>query len=223
MAGLLTAPQIASVGISKLLSSKKSRSQEIKEVKTTLDTLRPVLQQVQLLLFDQAKINPERAAMIMFEEIASTLTGLVEAFSELGKCIAGLEADQGLGWLDSIRWMSRVDELKGYWQKLEKGKTSLTLMRSILTNKSAHAAQIAVAELRIVVVEGTHDISERMARLERMLAQCDYPPAGNDSDSILSQETVRNATVTASTNPNIHPALGYTFGEDLQTSCVQKG
>ncbi|KAG4437681.1 hypothetical protein IFR05_006843 [Cadophora sp. M221] len=209
---------MASVGISKLLSSKKSGSQEIMEVKTTLDTLRPVLQQVQLLLLDQAKIDPERAAMIMFEEITSTLTGLVETFSELSKCIEGLETDQGLGWLDSIKWVSRADELKGYWQKLERGKTSLMLMISILTNKSAHAAQLAVAQLRIIVVEGTQDISERMARLERRMVHSGHPQTGNDLESILSQETVRDATVTASTNPTIHPALGYAFDEDLQSS-----
>ncbi|KAH7354772.1 hypothetical protein BKA65DRAFT_228383 [Rhexocercosporidium sp. MPI-PUGE-AT-0058] len=220
--GLLTATQMASVGISKLLSSKQSGPKEILEVKMTIDTLRPVVQQVQLLLSNQAKIDPERAAMILFEEIAWTLTDLVETLSDLGQCIKGLEAEQNFGWLDSMKWLSRADDLKGYWQKLERGKTSLILMISILTNKSSHATKTAVTKLRVVVVEGVEGISERLARLERMLAMPDIHEASNDSGRCLRHETAsaRDATVTVSTNPKIHPALGYTFDDDLQTSWV---
>lgn len=74
VAGLATAAQMISVGISKLLSSKSEGFKDIIEVRTTVDT-RFVVQEVQLLLLNQAKSKPERAAMIMFKELASTLTG----------------------------------------------------------------------------------------------------------------------------------------------------
>ncbi|KAK0103378.1 hypothetical protein ONS95_005404 [Cadophora gregata] len=221
VAGLLTAAQMTSAAISKLVSTKKSGSSEINDIKTTVDTLRPVVQQVQLLLLNQAKIHPERAAMILFEEIALTLTELVRVFSDLKKCIEGLDADQKLGWLDSVRWLSKADELKGYLQRLEKGKSSLILMISIVTTKSTFAAETAVGELRTMWVQSNQEMSERMARMEKMMARS-VLVGGNDSGSIFSKDIVSDATVVASTNPTIHPALGFSFDDDLQTSWVYK-
>ncbi|KAL2070848.1 hypothetical protein VTL71DRAFT_13874 [Oculimacula yallundae] len=182
--------------------------------------------------------------MILFNEIASTLTSLLETFPNLSQCIEGLEDDKKLGWLDSVRWLSKADELTGYWQKREKDKTSLTLMISILTkfviffnssfdlssrislihssSESVQAAEIAVAELRIVVVESHQHMSEKMARKEIMLAQSSNFRADNDSPSILSRETTRDAMFIASTYPQIFAILGHTFDEDLQTSWVYR-
>jgi len=64
-------------------------------------------------------------------------------------------------------------------------------------------------------------MSERLARMERMMARS-IEVGGSDSASLLNQGIVRDATVMASTNPDVHPALGYTFENDLQTSWVYK-
>jgi hypothetical protein len=69
--------------------------------------------------------------------------------------------------------------------------------------------------------QGEHRI-QRMAMMERSMAPSTIIPDNNDSSSFLSQETIQDGTVIASTNPDVHPAFGFAFDEDLQTSWVYK-
>jgi hypothetical protein len=131
--GLLkTARQVSAV-IAKIASSKKHGSKEINDVKITVDTLRSVLLQLQLLLLNRARVDQKRASMILVEEVVVTLTACVMTFSDLDGCVKGLESDEGLGILDSVRWASKTSELKGYLLSLEAHKTSLALMVNILS------------------------------------------------------------------------------------------
>jgi hypothetical protein len=129
---LKTAQQVSSV-ITKLISIHKNGSKEIKDIKITVDTLRSVLLQLQLLLLNHAKIDDKRTSMILVEEIVVTLTACVMAFSDLDSCVEGLESDERLGILDTVRWASKSVELKTYLQNLEAHKTSLALMVNMLS------------------------------------------------------------------------------------------
>ncbi len=133
VAGLLTAAQLVSVGIGKIVSSHKNGSKEIKDIKTTVETLRSVLEHLQLLLLNRTSVDPKRASMIMVDEIIATLTACVMTFADLDGCVRGLETDGQLGLLDSMKWVSKASELAGYLQNLESHKTSLMLMTNILT------------------------------------------------------------------------------------------
>jgi hypothetical protein len=131
--GLLKTAQQVSLIIGKIASSKKHGSKEINDVKITVDTLRSVLLQLQLLLLNRAKIDHKRASMILVDEVVVTLTACVMTFSDLDGCVKGLESDERLGILDSVRWASKASELKVYLQNLEAHKTSLALMVNILS------------------------------------------------------------------------------------------
>jgi hypothetical protein len=133
VAGLLTAAKEVSSAIDKIIKSRKKGPKEIADIKSTVDTLRSVLLQLQLLLLSRASINRERASLILVDEVVVTLTACVMTFSDLHGCMKGLEADQKFGLLDSIRWASKATKLKGYLQNLEAHKASLTLMMNILT------------------------------------------------------------------------------------------
>jgi len=137
VAGLLTAAKEVSFVIDKITKSRKSGPKEMSAIKSTVDTLRSVLLQLQLLLLSRASINQERASLILVNEIVVTLTACVMTFSDLDGCMKGLEkgleADQKLGLLDSVRWASKDTELKAYLRHLEAHKSSLALMMSILT------------------------------------------------------------------------------------------
>ena len=131
--GLLTAAKDVSSAIDKIMSSRKRGFKEIREIKSTVDTLRSVLLQLQLLLISRSNINRERASLILVDEVVVTLTACVMTFSDLDGCVKGLAADERLGLLDTIRWASKATELKGYLQNLESHKASLNLMLNILT------------------------------------------------------------------------------------------
>lgn len=131
--GLLKTAHKVSSTIGKIVSSKKNGCREIRDVKSTVDTLRSVLLQLQLLLLNHAKIDDRRASMILVEEVVVTLSACVMNFSDLDRCVEGLASDERLGILDSVRWASKAEELKGYMQSLESHKLSLALMVNILT------------------------------------------------------------------------------------------
>lgn len=131
--GLLKTAHEVSTTIGKIVSSKKNGCKEIRDIKSTVDTLRSVLLQLQLLLLNHAKIDDRRASMILVEEVVVTLSACVMTFSHLDSCVGGLASDERLGILNSVRWASKAEELKGYMQSLESHKISLALMVNILT------------------------------------------------------------------------------------------
>jgi hypothetical protein len=133
--GLLAAAQKTSSAIRSIITIRKSGSEEIIRLKTTIDTLKSVLLQLQLLLINRATLDHSRASMILVDEVVLTLTACVMIFSDLDQCMNGLESDHqlGLGWLDSIRWAAKAPELDKYTRNLEAHKTSQSLMMNILT------------------------------------------------------------------------------------------
>jgi hypothetical protein len=63
--GLMKTAHEVSSTIRKIVSSKKNGCKEIKDVKSTVDTLRSVLLQLQLLLLNHAKVDDRRDSMIL--------------------------------------------------------------------------------------------------------------------------------------------------------------
>jgi hypothetical protein len=133
IAGLLTAAQQVSSLVGLILESKKTGSKEIKDIKITVDALRGVLLQLQLLLLGRASVNPQRASLILVDYVVVTLTACVMTFSDLDGCVKGIASDETLGILDGIRWASKAAELTKHVRNLEAHKSSLILMMSILT------------------------------------------------------------------------------------------
>lgn len=134
VAGILTAAQQVLLGIDMVLSCRKNGSKDVRAVRKTVDTLRAVLLQLQLILISRAKtLDPQRASLIMAEEVVATLSACVLTFSDLDDCVKGLVTDERLGWLDSVRWAMRMSDLKTCLKNLEAQKASLSLILNILT------------------------------------------------------------------------------------------
>lgn len=133
VAGLVMAAQQVSSLIWVITAGKKTGCKEIEDIKTTVDTLRSVLLQLQLLMLSRAKVDPRRGSLILVDQVVVTLTACVMTFSDLDGCVKSLVAEDKLGILDSIRWTSKSSDLMKYLRNLEAHKASLTLMISILT------------------------------------------------------------------------------------------
>ncbi|KAF4626605.1 hypothetical protein G7Y89_g11553 [Cudoniella acicularis] len=226
IAGLLKAAAAVSSIASKISASKTSGFKEIRNVKTTVETIRSVLLQLQFLLLRSATINHERASMILVNEVVVTLTGCVMTFSDLDGCIKGLESDEKLRLLDSVRWTSSVPELKGYLQKLEAHKSSLTLMLRILTCQPSQNAENAASELNLLmrhVLDSNEDLARRMRLLENPDATSAVSSEG-DSTSV-GNDTIRGPSTLvdisdASGSASQHIRIVYTFEQDLQSTWV---
>lgn len=247
VAGLLTAAKEISSAISKIKASHKNGGREILEIKRTVDNLRTVFTQLQLLLLQQAAIDPDRASMLLVEEIVSTLTACVMTFSDLHGCINGLKGEDSLGLVNSIRWAARSSELKGCLQNLESHKTSLTLMLTILTwyviraispvmstnpnlSQSADSAGAAAAEVKILVasvLESNKFLARRMSLLERNLLPTSLSDGYRDSASVFSSGTARAqrySTVQLNGDEESHTQQPFTFQfePDLNSSWVYR-
>jgi hypothetical protein len=131
--GLLTACQHISSAVGNLISKSKSAPKEIQNVKSTVDTIRSVLIQLQMLLLGRAKFDRQRTSLILVEQIVITLSACVATFSELDVFVGTLASDAMLGLMDRIRWATKTSTIKEHLQKLEMHKSSLTLMMTILT------------------------------------------------------------------------------------------
>lgn len=224
--GLLKTAHEVSSTIGKIVSSKKNGCKEIRNVKSTVDTLRSVLLQLQLLLLNHAKIDDRRASMILVEEVVVTLSACVMTFSDLDRCVEGLASDERLGILDSVRWASKAEELKGYMQSLESHKLSLTLMVNILTCQTTHNLENNAAELKVLMVqvlESNAALAERMSLLETAQMNSVSLWEDHDSVSVLDQRTTRaprndTPNLIASGTAQFHPT--YAFEEVLSKSWV---
>lgn len=131
--GLLTATYQISSSIGNLVSESKSAPEEIKNVKSTVDTIRSVLLQLQMLLLGRVKVDRERTSLILVDQIVITLSACVATFSELDVFLGSLASDAKLGIMDRIRWGTKTSTIDEHLQKLERHKSSLTLMMTILT------------------------------------------------------------------------------------------
>ncbi|KAE9363827.1 hypothetical protein N431DRAFT_521181 [Stipitochalara longipes BDJ] len=225
--GLLKTANEVSSGIARFVSSKNNGSKEIRDVKTTVDTLRSVLLQLQLLLLNHGKIDERRSSMILVDELVATLTACVMTFSDLDSCVEGLESDERLGILGSVRWASKSAELRRYERNLEAHKTSLGLIVNILSCQSAHNLANDAAELKVMMVRVLNSnkaLAERMSMLESVQWQ-HSPQKRRDykTASAFGQDTIAepDADIPESFVPEApkgHPA--FTFEEDLSKSWV---
>jgi hypothetical protein len=131
--GLLTAAQRVSTSISTLVLKSKDAPKEIKDVKLTVDTIKAVLLQLQMMLLGRINVNQQRTSLILVDQIVITLSACVSSFSDLDVFIEALGSDESLGLLDRMWWATKASTIKEHMQKLETHKSSLTLMMTILT------------------------------------------------------------------------------------------
>ncbi|KAG9239586.1 Rho GTPase activation protein [Amylocarpus encephaloides] len=167
--GLLTAAQQISSAISNMVSTSKSAPKDMQNLKSTVDTIRSVLLQLQLLLLGRAKVDRQRTSLILVEQVVITLSACVATFSELDVFVESLNSDNKLGLMDRIRWVTKATTIQEHLKKLEMHKSSLTLMMAILTCESTYKAEDAVDELSGMIrqVLDNHQIlAQRLLSIE---------------------------------------------------------
>jgi hypothetical protein len=168
--GLLSAAQQISSAIGNLVSKSKSAPKDMQNLKSTVDTIRSVLLQLQLLLLGRAKVDRQRTSLILVEQVVITLSACVTTFSELDVFVGSLDSDNKLGLMDRIRWATKAATIQEHLKKLEMHKSSLTLMMTILTWYSRSISIWLVVKL-IVNSESTYKAEDAVDELSGMIRQ----------------------------------------------------
>jgi hypothetical protein len=102
-------------------------------MKSSVDGIRTVLSQLQLMLIGKSQVGRNRTSLILVEQIVITLSACVTTFSDLDVFVETLGTDANMGLLDRLRWATKASTIQEHMQKLEVHKSTLTLMMTILT------------------------------------------------------------------------------------------
>lgn len=106
--GLLKAAQGISSGLGGLISTARDFPKELTHIKLSVDSIRAVLSQLQLMLLGRVKVDHRRTSLILIEQIVITLSGCVSTFSDVDIFVESLNSDQGLGLMDRARWVTKA-------------------------------------------------------------------------------------------------------------------
>lgn len=131
--GLLKAADQISSTLTPIIKKTLNAPKEIKEMKTSVNTIRTVLCQLQLMLLGQSQVNRHRTSWIMVDQIVVTLSACVTTFSDLDVFVETLGSDAKMGLLDRVRWVTKTSTIREHLDKLEVHKSTLTLIMTILT------------------------------------------------------------------------------------------
>lgn len=131
--GLLTAAAQVTLILNDIISKAKHAPAEVKRVKSEVEDIRNVLQQLSLYTNGAKQAHRSRSALIMVDQVAATLASCITTFDELKLFVEGLQRDNNMNILDRLRWTTKSNELKQLLARLEMHKSSLTLMLTILT------------------------------------------------------------------------------------------
>lgn len=232
IAGLLTLAGKITTVIVDLTSKSKAAPKDIQYVRTSIETIRAVLLQLQMLLLGRARVDRQRTSLILVEQVVITLSACVSTFSELDVFVDTLNTDQSMGLLDRIRWATKASTIKELLDRLEAHKASLTLMTTILTwyvylrhrasransqhSDSTYQAEDAVDQLadKIQQVLNNHQVlAQRLLSIEIGMnldkALTTIPGNVPERTSIDSTRVQRNQ-------------MGFAFEEVLESSWVYK-
>ncbi|KAF4624776.1 hypothetical protein G7Y89_g13393 [Cudoniella acicularis] len=216
--GLLTAADQVSSTLQPLIKKAANAPEEIKEMKSSVDGIRIVLSQLQLMLIGKSQVGRNRTSLILVEQIVITLSACVTTFSDLDVFVETLGADANMGLLDRLRWATKTSTIQEHMQKLEVHKSTLTLMMTILTCESMRMAEDAVDMLSTTiqrVLESNILIAQRLASIEVGLGVTIQLPAALPTFTKI--ENIQPAPDNFQRN-----AQGFAFEEELGNSWVYK-
>jgi hypothetical protein len=102
--GLLRAADQISSTLQPLIKKAANAPREIEEMKSSVDGIRTVLSQLQLMLIGKPQVGRNRTSLILVEQIVITLSACVTTFSDLDVFVESLGTDANMGLLDRLRW-----------------------------------------------------------------------------------------------------------------------
>ena len=188
--GILGAAATINTILKKIVGTVKNAPQQVQNLLVEVSDIAACLGQLQTFLLGTATISRSRAALLMVDQIAVTLTNCVLAFSELEEIIDELRLNQ-LNSPASIRlkFIASETDIAKLVARLHASKVSLNLMLTTLTwsvlaknfgrrdqfanelsghSNSIEEAQTSIERLTMLVhqvLQSNREISERLASL----------------------------------------------------------
>jgi hypothetical protein len=131
VAGLLIAAGTISSTLNNIRSSAGKAEQTIDQVASEVNDLRTCLSALQDFLVGLARAPRQRMALIQLDQLVAVLTEAVLTFSELEALVLPFQ-DVHLRTGDRLRWLWKEDSVSPILQRLQRHKSSLSLMLNIV-------------------------------------------------------------------------------------------
>lgn len=131
--GLITAAAQVSLILNDIINRTKNAPNECKRLRNDVDEVHNILGQLSRYVIGTKQAARSRKALIMVDQVATTLAACITTFDELKLLVESLKSDSAMGILDRFRWIAKSEDLKQMLARIEAHKSSLTLMLGILT------------------------------------------------------------------------------------------
>jgi Fungal N-terminal domain of STAND proteins len=130
--GLLTAAGTVSSILSTFASSMKDVPRLIDHVLSEVKEVEIFLSAIQKFLLGIASAPRRRIALIQLDQLIVTLTEAVLTFSELEALVTPLAAKSKTSSMERLKWAWKEDAVSNIMQRLQRHKSSLSLMLNIV-------------------------------------------------------------------------------------------
>jgi hypothetical protein len=132
VAGLLMAAGSVSSTLITIGASLKDVPQSVNQVVSEVNDIRTSLSAVQKFLLGLAAAPRHRIAMIQLDQLVATLTEAVLTFSELEALVTPFMASSTMLTMQRVKWLLKDDEVTPLLHRLQRHKSSLSLMLNIV-------------------------------------------------------------------------------------------
>jgi hypothetical protein len=129
--GLLTAAATVASTISTVKSSVDDAPRNMDRIFSEVKEIEICLSAVHRFLLGISMAPRQRIAMIQLDQLVATLTESVLTFSELEALVKPLATGSRTSILERIKWGWKEDTVSGIMQRLERHKSSFSLMLNI--------------------------------------------------------------------------------------------
>ena len=226
--GLLTAALQVSQVLNDTIKKARHAPDDCKRLKGEVDEIRNMLGQLQLFILRVNHASRSRTSLLMVDQVVAILSSCVLTFSDLQVFAEGLQSEAAMGILERVRWMSKETELKAMLSRLDKHKSSLSLMLIILTCQLQIEAESKVDRLcdLIEAILGPNPVlAERLTAYEP-LQEDEYAMTTRQGKSDKSGlDALQNLSVSTQPEADIGTGLGikrdargFPFEEPLMNS-----
>ena len=130
--GILGAAANVSSVLVTFVQRTKAAPKLAQSVLREVNSLSAVLEALQAFLLGNAAVTKSGASLVLIEQVLVVLAECVTIFSELEDVLGTAKENNDLGVLERIKWAMKDSKIVAIETRLEKNKSSLTLMLTIL-------------------------------------------------------------------------------------------
>ncbi|KAI9790158.1 MAG: hypothetical protein M1816_005358 [Peltula sp. TS41687] len=235
VAGLLTATAKVS-SVLRTVTTLKDAPKLARSVLVEVDQIRSALNILQDFIRGIDSQPRSRRALIQLEDLIAMLTELVLTFSELEATVTGLDSSDPWAWPGRVKWAWKEDTILQALERIQRQKSSLSLMMNIIQCQSDRQAEESQESLHSLVEEvfrSNKDLSQRLRNLEetystRRSIQQGVKDKDRRNEGDYDQDDADTIVPDKGTKPHPEPSLiqmaafHFAFEDELYSSRVYR-